>query len=715
MTSSTIRLHNWQHLLHQTLACIAFLTCPFNVSAQEARHAAEVVKDGAQFMDAEDDAITMDEITVTATRQSHRRFDVPQDVTVIDQQEITRRTPNVLPDYLRGREGVYVQQTTPGQASPIVRGLMGSEILVLVDGMRLNNAFFRPAPNQYLALVDPNIVQRLEVVRGPGSTLYGSDALGGVINVLTHTPRFDSNQWQMHGRSLAQYGSADTSGMGRLSMEGGKRGVGIAAGLTYSNVGDLRGGGGIGVQRPSGYTSYAADAALSVEGDSHDLLLTVQYLRQPKTPRYDELVAGFGQTHPSSALFFFEPNDRLFLHGRYRLYRPFPIVDRLEVNMAYQQINDDRRQQEFGSTDEIRERNRSSLTGITVQLTSESRWMTFTYGAEVYLDRIASSSIARDLSTGTTFWQQSRFADGSTMNSYAVYGQSEIRLHPRLTAVLGGRLNYFTVTIPPADRGIGADLQIMVPTGNLGLIYHLTQEVNLVTNVGRGFRVPNVFDLSTLGPRPGNRFNLPNPSLAPEQVISVDAGVKVAASRFAGEAFGFYSFLPDKISAQPTGTVTSEGRQIVQSMNSERVTIWGIEVGSSFRVAREWDIVGSVTYTFGNETLANGRSTPAERIPPLNGRIGAYYHPTPHVWFQPFLRFASSQDRMNERDLIDPRINPNGTRGWVSINLLSGWQITENYLARLAIENFLNQPYREHGSGINAPGINVIASIEARF
>jgi len=212
-------------------------------------------------------------VVVTATRGDRASFDVPNAVTIIDHDDVGRKTPTVLPDLLRGETGVFVQQTTPGQAAPIVRGLIGSGILMLVDGMRLNTAFFRSAPNQYFALVDPYNVERLEVLREASSTLYGSDAMGGVINVITPVPRLASERWQLHGQALEQFSSADTGWVNRVSLQGGKTGVGLSGGFTYQDHNDLRGGGDTGVQRPSGYTVYAGDGTVFLERGRHDLLL----------------------------------------------------------------------------------------------------------------------------------------------------------------------------------------------------------------------------------------------------------------------------------------------------------------------------------------------------------------------------------------------------------------------------------------------------------
>jgi outer membrane receptor protein involved in Fe transport len=499
-------------------------------------------------------------------------------------------------------------------------------------------------------------------------------------------------------------------------LQAGKKGIAVSAGATYQNHDDLRSGGSTGVQRPSGYSSYAADGKLFLEGNGQDLLLNIQYLKQPKTPRFDELVPGFGQVQPGSSIFLFEPNDRLFLHGRYRFTHPLWFVDRLQLNLSFQQINDDRRTRDFGSALELRERNRSSLTGFTVQLTS--RWQqfaTFTYGSEIYLDKIKSSQTGRNIETGATPVQQSRFADGSTLNSFAVYAQSELRIHSRLTVTVGGRLTYFEIAVSQADRGIGVDLHLFAPTGSLGLTYHLRPGINLVANVGRAFRVPNVLDLSTLGERPGNRFNIPSPNLSPENAISVDGGVKMEFSRFSAEAFGFHMKVHDKIEAAPTGAITPSGRQIVQSGNINTLTLFGAEIGGRLRSGEEWEWFGSLTYTQGEEKGLDGRTIPADRIPPFNGQAGFIYRPLASLWGEVFVRFATSQKALSERDLTDPRINPNGTAGWVTANVRLGWEMSRNCILRLAAENLFDQGYREHGSGINAAGRSLIATLEAVF
>ena len=174
---------------------------------------------------------------------------------------------------------------------------------------------------------------------------------------------------------------------------------------------------------------------------------------------------------------------------------------------------------------------------------------------------------------------------------------------------------------------VGVSLGLDDLTGQAGLTYRLTPSVNLVANIGRGFRVPNVFDLSTLGPRPGNRFNIPNPHLKPEKVLSVDTGLKWSFSRLRGEVFGFYSDFEDKIEAVPTGAVTSENRFIVQSRNLNSVILFGIEASGHFS-AYEW--VGTLRIIPPTPGRKSGSPMARRHRPAASLRsMGEWVHSTP--------------------------------------------------------------------------------------
>ena len=221
--------------------------------------------------------------------------DVSAALTVVTAEDIARA--KLATDSLAARPGVFLQQTTPGQGAAIIRGLKGSEVLHVVDGMRLNNAIFRNAPTQYLSLVAPGTLERIEIVRGAPASLYGSDAVGGVVQALSRVPSFDSGGHR--GDAFAAVDSADLAKLLRASLEFGDETAAALVSGEILETGNRRIGGGERIA-PSGYESKGARVAVSLipqEGSSW--LLDLQAARQPMTPRVDELVPGFGQGEPA--------------------------------------------------------------------------------------------------------------------------------------------------------------------------------------------------------------------------------------------------------------------------------------------------------------------------------------------------------------------------------------------------------------------------------
>ncbi len=650
----------------------------------------------------------LEHVQVTATRRAVNEFDISVAVSQVDAISVRAESPDVLAEMLRGLPGTYFQQTTPGQGLPIIRGLKGSQVLHLVDGMRLNNAFFRDAPNQYLGLVDAFATERVEVVRGAAGSLYGADAMGGVVNVLTPEPSFDGDEWLQEGDLYGAFNSADDSWVGRASTQGGQAGFGFTGGVTWQEHGDRQTGTGQ-VVSPSGYRAEAADLKFMLQaGGRGDLMLAAQVLEQPKTPRVDELVPGFGQDQPTSEQYWFLPNRRSFLHARYRLESDNNVFEKLELHLARQIITDDRLSQEFDTTQITTESNESVLDGITLQFNSNlSGGPSLTWGFEYYTDEISSARRRLDTSTGASAPVRSRFPNESTMDSMAAYLSGEWDRGDRLTLGAGLRYSAFDIRLPATADIDAVKLSPSDLTGDVNLLYALTPELHLVANAGRGFRPPNIFDLATLGPRPGNRFNIANPGLEPESVWSYDLGVKARTQDWQFELFGFYLDYSNKITSVPTGEITPEGRSVVRSENRNQVTLYGFETGARWVASDDLELYGVLNYTRAEERDATGATDKGDRIPPLNGKLGGLYDLSNDWELNGYWLFSAAQDRLSNRDQDDPRIDPNGTAGWGTLNLLLSWQASDTLQLGLKLENLGDKAYREHGSGIDAPGRNI--------
>jgi len=660
----------------------------------------------------------LESVIVTATRVERSILDVAEAVSVIDAEDIRRQAPELLAEMLRGVPGTFFQQTTPGQGIPIIRGLKGSQVLHLVDGMRLNNAFFRDAPNQYLGLVDAYAAERTEVIRGSAPSLYGADAMGGVVQVLTREPLLDSARWTTTGRLYGAFNSVDSSLIGRAEAAAGRSGSVLSGGVTYQDHGDRIIGGGATV-RPSGYRQNAADIKWRQDlGQRSELMLSAQYLEQPSTPRIDELVPGYGQQQPSSAQYEFMPNRREFLHARYRLEGRSGWFNRFEAHVARQIITDDRLTQDYDAPAITREFNASELDGLTLQLNTPwgrgGAHRELVWGFEYYTDEIASTRYRSAADGGPELPVLARFPDGSTMDSAAVYASNHWAWE-RLSIDAGLRYSRFDIFLPASTEVAAVRLEPTDLTGDVHLGYELAPGVHLMANLGRGFRPPNVFDLGTLGSRPGNRFNIPNPDLQPESVWSYDFGFKMASARWQVEAFAWYADYRDKISSRLTGEVTPEGRLVVRSDNLNEARLYGFESGLRYLAKPGLQLYAVANYTRGEESEPGSVTTPADRIPPLNGRLGLVWQANERWRVEPYLDFADAQNRLSPRDLADPRINPLGTAGWGTVNLLVSWQARERLEFGLKLQNLADKGYREHGSGIDAPGRNLGGWINISF
>lgn len=656
------------------------------------------------------DSNEIDEIVVTATRRAISSEQVSSGLTVVSEESLDAK--KLVTDALAANVGVFVQQTTPGQGAAIIRGLKGSSILHLVDGMRLNNAIFRSAPTQYFALVPVTAIERIEVLRGTPTSLYGNDAVGGVVQAVTRVPSFDLSDTQMRGEVFAAYDTAELGKMARATIDTGNNKLASAISAEYLTTGNRRIGGGDRIG-PSGYESKAARWVLSATpSDDRSWLFDVHYLEQPETPRVDELVPGFGQSEPSSSEFLFAPNRRVFAHGKYSVTDGPGGLD-WTTDVAWQRIDDDRIARDFEAMGRRHESNRSDLYGVTIsvsRLTHEGSWIV---GTELYSDKVNSQRLEEELLTGATRALASRFPDGSQVRQSALYGNLQRQLTDRHNLSFGVRISNDDVTLPETVVSAAAAINNTDLSGDLGWIFKLDQHWQLLANLGLGFRAPNVFDLGTFGDRPGNRFNIPNTTLDSERVAQADVGVRFRSDRLRFDLMAYALRYDDRITSVGTGTITPEGRDVVQSVNAAESSIRGVEAALNYRVGDVISARASLDYTWGEQQVSGSAPEPADRMPPLNGSFSLSYDAGSQYQLDGWIRFASAQDRLSERDAGDVRIDPQGTPGWVIIGARLQKEFSRNWWLSITLDNLLDKRFRVHGSGLDAPGRNF--TISARY
>lgn len=684
-------------------------------------------------------------LQVTATRGAQPQLDVAQPLTVLTREAIARASPQVMSDLLRGQPGAFVQQTGPGQGSLIVRGLKGAELLHLVDGMRLNNTLFRTAPSQYLALVDPYNIAQLELLRGPYATLYGPDAMGGVVQLLTPEERFSGPAFALRGTALLRYGSASLSKTARLSAAVGNEDFSFAGGFSFMDYGSRRlgapgqspdGAGGTVESERVGGTAYRARGhdfkALWTPAGAHELMLSAQSFELPALPRYNELTAGFDRDGVPGPEFVDSVylNARRFDHLRYRYGAPLGFIDRLELHLGQQAVRDDRRERATGASTRVEEFNRSVLQGLTVQAVSQLQRHRLSYGVDLYRDAVDSRRRDTDLDSGAVTGNgpgapiKSRFPDGARSDNFGVYLIDAWQPDAAWQLDGGLRYNYTRTQLPQADRDLPAsavdDLDF---AGNLGAAWRLTDALAWTVNAGRGFRAPNVNDLAQIGRRSGARVTIANPALKAERVSSIDSGLKFGDALWRAEFSLFYARYRDRITLVPTGNTLAEGEGgcqraggciEAQNRNIASAVYYGVEAGARWQAAPPLALYASLNYTRG-EQEDRGRREPANRVPPLNGQLGAEWQAGPRLRVEPLLYFAAAQHRLDAGDRADNRIAPGGTPGFAVAQLRLGWALRADLDLQLEGRNLFDQDYREHGSGIEGEGRGIVAGLRARL
>ncbi len=637
---------------------------------------------------------------VTASREARHGSDLPYSTSVVDAAELARRFPRSAPEALMDAPGVLLQKTNHGSGSPYVRGLLGNQVLVLIDGIRLNNSTFRYGPNQYLATIDPGQIERIEVVRGAGAVLYGSDAIGGVINIITKRPALGARK----GLTAAAAGRLVSSGMeqsGRVEIESSGTRMAVRGGASLRSFGDVRAGGSLGTQVPSGYAEASGDvaAAIGVAGRSQ-LELTYQHLHQDDVPRFDQVtLRGFSR-------YSFAPQSRQLAAAAFSHVPAAGLIRRFESTVSFHRSFERRELRRADAAALTIEQDSVRTLGASLQASLLPwRGLTLQTGLDVYRDWIGSSRRDEIVGTGASTSRRGLYPDGASAASVAafVYGT---RSWQRMTVDGGVRYSRFDISASDATFG-SIDVVAGAWTGQAGAAYQATASVQIVGSISQAFRAPNVDDVSSLGLFDSG-IEAPSPDLVPERAWSVDGGVRLRAGGAAVSIVAFRTNLRDLIDRVPStfeGSAVYEGQPVFRKANVQRAYVYGAELEGQWLTGPALLVFGHASYTFGHQPLVD---QPMRRIPPLHGLAGARWtQPAGGLWIEGRVRAAGAQTRLSSGDRSDHRIDPNGTPGWVVVSFGAGCPIGSRLEVVGSVENVFNEAYRVHGSGIDSAGRHV--------
>ncbi|MBL9137081.1 MAG: TonB-dependent receptor [Verrucomicrobiales bacterium] len=671
---------------------------------------------------------------ITATRLPAEPFDVPYAGDLVGLVQFEERMPRTTPEALRDQPSVMLQKTGHGQGSPYIRGFTGFRTLMLIDGIRLNNSTYRDGPNQYWNTVDSLSLDRLEVVRGPGSALYGSDAIGGTVNALTrHRTTFEPG-FHWDGRAYYRFASAEDSHTGRAEWSANQDDrVGISAGASFKAYGDLRGGEDIGLMPESGYSEWDADANVEWRlAPNTRLVFAHQTVDLDDAWRTHATI--YGKSWSGTALG--TDYSRIFDQYRDLNYLQFHATDldgfaqELHASLSYHIQNEQEarwrsdRRHEYLTTD-------VGTLGLSVQARSDSPVGEWVYGAEYYRDAV-DSTFRRYAANGTlqTVRRQGPVADDSSYDLAGLYAQDRMPFaRDRLEITVGGRLNIAHADASKVeDPFTGAPLAFdeiwSTAVGNGRLLWHVDEadHWNLFAGASQGFRAPNLSDLSRFDIARSGEQEIPAFDLEPEQFVSFEVGAKARYLRFSAEAAFYHTLIDEMIVRVPTGQSTPSGAAIVSKQNSGDGYVQGVELDASVEVMPDWTLWGNFSWMQGRvETpLISGGATqeePVSRLMPPTVNLGVRWQETHRKFWAEFAcTIAGTQDLLSSGDARDTqRIPPGGTPGYEVFHLRAGWRPCQDFTLSLALENLANADYRVHGSGLNEPGRNLVVAADFRF
>ncbi|MBI3138046.1 MAG: TonB-dependent receptor [Sphingobacteriales bacterium] len=637
-------------------------------------------------------AESLREVVVTAQRSRQQNIYVPYSVSSLTAQYTKEFHPRSTPDALMEMPGVFVQKTNLGGGSPFIRGLTGNQTLILVDGIRLNNSTFRYGPNQYLNTIDIFTISRIEVARGTGSVQYGTDAMGGVVQVFTKEPSFADAKPVVSGTLSGKYmtGGMEKTIRGEAQYAGKK--TALLAGFSKRNFGDILGGDTTGKQAPSGYDEWAFDIkARFLLKKNISLLLANQFLQQQQVPVYHKVQL------ENYHLNEMDPQQRLLSYVKLRAAGNPGLYREIEITASFQQGLEGRNSRINGSTILRKERDRVRTAGITADILSVfTRNWKANSGIEIYTDKVASNRKDINTVSGEVAAKRGLYPDASTYGNYSMYSLHHIRYGSWLLDA-GLRFNTFSVRI--SDTTLGhVRITPSALVANAALMYVLSPRQSVYLAYSSGYRAPNVDDMGTLG-IVDFRYEVPATGLRPEKSGHTELGYKVQLKKFSGTAALFYMQLSNLITRVKEEGQLINGYPVYRKENSEAAFIRGAEFSAGYQIGKALRVNGAMAAAYGQNLT---RNEPLRRIPPLNGRLTAVYRKTDWLMAAE-IQWAARQSRLAQGDKEDNRIPTGGTAGWTVYNIYGGYN-TKAVQFSAGLQNIFNKDYRTHGSGINGVG-----------
>ena len=707
-----------------------------------------------------DSVKTLSEVVVyankfpTASKNIIQTIGLITDKTLIQQQATTA-------DILTASGQVFVQKSQLGGGSPIIRGFEASRVLLMVDGVRMNSAIFRAGHLQNIITVDNMILDRVEINYGPSSTMYGSDALGGVVNLFTKNPTLNtSTAWKTSGNAVLRYANGQNENRQHIDVNIANNKWAYLTSFTSSSFGDLRQGNNrlaaypdfgkrlfyvtntngidiandnsanVNIQKTTSYTQTDLLQKIMYKPTANtEHLLNIQLSNSSDINRYDRLTET-SKGLPVYSEWYYGPQIRNMLGYKYSASALKGYFQELTVNTSYQHLEESRISRKFKSTNKDYRVENVDILGVNADLLHKQTNGNIHFGLESYYDIVKSTAYRNNISTSVRSAITTRYSDGPTNMAYqALYLQQTKYLNDHWVLNDGIRLNMVQLNAQFKDTSLmhfpftEAKQSNAAFTGNLGLAYNAENGYKLAFGLSSGFRAPNIDDLTKVFDTKTGYVVVPNKDLKPEYTYNAEVNLSKSTTAFSWGASLFYTWfknalVADKFTWNGQSKIIYQGvlSDVYATQNKAKAIVYGFNVNGRIRIMENTDIAGTYTYTKG--TYNDGvKEMPLDHIPPSYGRIGIKH--TNDIWnaevFSVFNGWKHIEDYNLNGEDNEIYATKDGMPGWMTLNFASYYTPTKKLSVGFQIENIADLNYRYFASGISAAGRNYILSCRYSF
>jgi hemoglobin/transferrin/lactoferrin receptor protein len=703
-------------------------------------------------------ARSLQAIVISVNKWEQQLNEVPNKIQKIDMRDARLRNPQTTADLLGQFGGVFIQKSQQGGGSPMIRGFSTNRVLLVADGVRMNNAIYRSGNLQNIISIDPLALEDAEVIFGPGSLIYGSDAIGGVMDFHTLEARYARDRKTLsRGSALARYATANREQTYHADLNLAGKKWSLLGSITHSSFGDARMGvhGGQDsylrpeyvqrvndvdsifanpdprVQRFNGYEQLNILAKARYRATEYlDLQYSFTLGQTGDAPRYDRLIQ-YRQGRLRFAEWYYGPMIWRMHTLQVKHNRKNALYDDSRLVLAYQDYDESRNDRTRGNNNRNTQSEKVqaySMNWDLVKKTGRAEWY---YGAELVYNQVGSTGFRRNIVTDAVTAIASRYPDNSKWFSSGLYVSNKFNLHEKLTLTSGLRYSNSTLhadfdttffKFPYTE----ADIRDGALTGNLGAVYRPADSWQINGNISTGFRMPNIDDVGKVFESAPGNVTVPNPDLASEYAWNFEAGpVKTLGSFGRIELNGFYTILDNAIVRRTTtfngqDSILFDGvlSQVETLQNVAKATVWGIQLAADINLTRSLSAQLNANLIEGRETDDRSyKQVPLRHAPPFYGNVNLRYRAG--KFFAELSGFYNAE--VSNADLAPSEqaktdIYARDSNGkpyapsWYTLNLRTSYALTSYVTLNAGWENMTNQRYRPYSSGVVAAGSNFVFS-----